>query len=184
MRLFVAVAPLLTQRREIALCIEQFRGEPSGRMVPSENLHLTLAFLGEVAEDRLVELEGSLDRLGSLSPFTVEWSGLEAFPSLSRARVAVLGVHQGEAELGELAQTLSHALPDDLRPPPKKAFHPHLTVVRFRVPPPRALLELLRGHLAPYSWRCRLDRVRLIRSHLDPGGARYQGLHEIGLRGD
>lgn len=183
MRLFVALAPPENQRREIALCVEQNDGGAQGRVMPPQNLHLTLAFLGEVGAERRGELERAIETLSTHAAFEAEWGGMQAFPDPGRARVAVLGTKSGARELAALAADLLSALPEDLRPRESRRFRPHLTVVRYRQPPPRKAVEELGRRLAPFSWRCRIDRVELVESHLEPAGARYRSLYGVELRG-
>jgi 2'-5' RNA ligase len=185
MRLFFAVAPPEAQRREIVRCVEDLRGELPGelrgRFTPAENLHLTLAFLGELDPARLPELTTAASTLVTRTGFEVEWGGLECFPNPARARVAALGVRRSARELVELARALRAALPEALRPEEKRPLRPHLTLARFREPPPRPVLERLGSELAPFSWRSRVGSVDLMRSHLGPAGARYEVLSRVEL---
>jgi len=179
MRLFFAVSPPAGQRGEIVRCVEEFWGPMSGRILPEENLHLTLAFLGETDPTRLGELESATLRLSERPSFEVEWGGLEAFPRFRNARVLVLGVRRGARELDLLVRELNQVLPEDLRPEPGRPFRPHLTLARFKAPPPVRELERLREDLSPYSWRSRMGGMELFRSHLDPAGARYESLFRV-----
>ena len=69
-------------------------------------------------------------------------------------------------------------------PPPARPFVGHLTVARARgqsgIPP------TLAGMPVAAAWRA--DTVALVRSHLDPGGARYETVRLFNLgstaRGD
>jgi len=183
MRLFLAITPPDNLRRELAALLLPFSAELPGRWPPPENLHLTLAFLGEREDGRRREIEAAAEIAGRCAPFPVVWGGVGAFPGWRRARVVYLGVRKGGAELAGLAHRLVEALPEDLRPPGGRSFRAHLTLARFREPPGPAGLRRLAEELAPLSWRSRVDAIELQESRLHPSGARYRLLSRIPLSG-
>ncbi len=56
MRLFFAVWPPLAVAEALAAWARRLQRETGGRAVAAKNIHLTLAFLGEVSEERLPAL--------------------------------------------------------------------------------------------------------------------------------
>ena len=95
MRLFVALVPPEEVRRRLEAEGRALRGLcGGGRMVPRENLHLTLAFLGET--DRRRAAERAMDRAAG-APFSLatafstaakssSGSGIFPFPVSPQAR--------------------------------------------------------------------------------------------------
>ena len=95
--------------------------------------------------------------------------------------VAWLGLSAGAGELIELAAAVAEGCPTDITtgPPPRRTPGAHLTVARKADEElVRALREQAQGVLEA-GWT--VDRVQLVRSHLEPGGARYETLHEATL---
>jgi 2'-5' RNA ligase len=71
----------------------------AARFESADKLHLTLAFLGNVAEERVDELDGALERAAmAVSPFELTLDRIGAFPHERRPRVVYIGARrQGAA---------------------------------------------------------------------------------------
>ena len=86
MRLFLAIelAPSVAEALESA--IVELRSElPELAWTPMENRHLTLKFIGEVAEDRLGDIIELMDRISrEHRPFEMQLAGAGAFPNFPR----------------------------------------------------------------------------------------------------
>lgn len=102
-RLFVAIAP--PQRAVVALAagiapLHDVPGAP--RWIPPERWHLTLAFLGEVAEPPMLR-----PALGSVAartaPIALRLDGAGTFPARGAPRVCWIGVHDATGGAGRLA---------------------------------------------------------------------------------
>ncbi|GGK71065.1 RNA 2',3'-cyclic phosphodiesterase [Planomonospora parontospora subsp. parontospora] len=102
MRLFVALLPPRPVRDELARALAPHREHwPQLRWADPDNWHLTLAFLGEVAEELLPALQTRLARAASrYEPMTLAFAGAGAFPSARRARVFWAGLRGGETPQG------------------------------------------------------------------------------------
>jgi 2'-5' RNA ligase len=98
------------------------------------NLHLTLAFLGEIG-DEAVEAAGTAVRqtAAKRTGWSLHWSGAGMFPAPSRPRVLWMGVDGGEA-LAAAHQALSTALAASALPVEDRTYRPHLTLARVRRP--------------------------------------------------
>lgn len=162
--------------------------EAVGRVawVRVENLHVTLRFLGSVDEATLRRAADALAAAcAQTSPFTVTLGGLGGFPGLRAPRVAWAGVAVGGEMLVALHARVERALAERGVPPEGRPFHPHVTLGRTR--DPRGAPELGRALAAvvgagPYG-EVRVDAVHLMRSELDPTGARYGTLVRAPLGG-
>src|SRR6185295_9695923 len=96
-RAFVALLLDEALRASIAATIERLRPLGSAvAWVPPRNLHVTLHFLGEQSEERLVEAEAALaDAAAGSAPLDVTFHGVGAFPGLERPRILWVGLAQG-----------------------------------------------------------------------------------------
>ncbi len=139
LRLFLAVDVGDAVRDEVARVVSLMNEAVAAASVPPRvtwvarnAVHLTLSFLGEVAERDVAELSKRLTDPMNVEPFEVEWHGLGAFPSPRHPRTLWIGVSKGAKELGRLESALSrrlHRAEVDAQP-----YRPHLTFGRVRTP--------------------------------------------------
>ena len=180
LRAFLAVSLPADARACAAEAVETLRVAVPGdvRWTSPDNHHLTLKFLGEIAEDRvdpLVERAGA--KLATVAPFEVALAGFGAFPSAREARVLWLGVARGAAALAKLARKLDSAARITGAERERRPFTAHLTLGRLRAP---ARVEIER--LAPptsVAWT--VSEVVLYESRLAPDGARHVPLAHLPL---
>jgi 2'-5' RNA ligase len=189
-RLFLAV-PL--PPGPLAACtalIDGVRAGPLGtvpRWVHLENLHLTVRFLGDTPPDLVPDVALAVrDAVGQcgVGAFDVVLEGAGVFPGLRKPRALWLGITQGAAELGSLADALGPALDPlgwarDGRP-----YRPHLTVARLdsaSIADGADVAAELEQAAAGWQTSFVADRVILNRSHLGGGPPRYDPIVEIPL---
>ena len=149
---------------------EHLRG---GRVVPRENLHVTLAFLGSRPS---VELDPIVDVLGRAAAAAgrVELQA-ERYHETRAAGMLVLRDVTGDAT--RLAARVARRLEElGVYRPERRPWLPHVTVLRYRSRPRLAppLPEL--GRVAPSEAAAFLSR-------LHPSGARYEVLESCALGG-
>lgn len=187
MRLFVAVDPAEPERRRLAeeLVVAR-RDGPRAGWSAGHQLHLTLAFLGEVEEGRVgavIDALGAAARAGG--PFVCRFAAAGGFPDLRRPRVLWIGFEPA-APLVALAGVVGAALRERGFPLERREAIPHLTLARIRHPWPPGETDRWAGRFAdrmagaPFV----VDRLRLVRSRLDPRGAVHEGLAEFPLSPD
>jgi RNA 2',3'-cyclic 3'-phosphodiesterase len=146
------------------------------RWARPEQLHLTLVFLGEVELARIPELGLALREVAARQrPFCLELNGAGVFPDERRPRVIWVGLGGDLDALGRLRETTSTAALGLGREREGRAFVPHLTLGRVREPGLAgrgwATARQVMGDVEPLSWWVRA--MHLVRSDLDPGGARH-----------
>jgi 2'-5' RNA ligase len=175
-RLFVAVVPPEHARADLARAMAPLRGSPGEpRWVPKDRWHLTLLYLGKVADERTTELQEAIATVAAASPaMELRISGAGRFGSGRRPQVFWAGVDGDAAELAVLADRLRDAAADLGLSVEDRPFRAHLTVGRWR--PGRPADAALPDRLAEYrgpDWQ--VTEVALVASHLgaDP---RYEVL--------
>jgi 2'-5' RNA ligase len=175
MRLFAAV-PLNDEVRA-AVAAEQRRIvtrapalESAARWVQPDQMHLTLVFIGEVADPQVPSLATALAEPIPRSSFELSVEGLGMFPPRGAPRVLWIGITAGAREVGDLQQLMRSRVTAAGYAVDAKPFHPHLTLARFRDGHSsyrRALADLI---TAPASIaRLRVDEVILFESRLPEG---------------
>ena len=183
MRLFVAVAPPAEVLDEMeAACAPLRSGREDLRWTSREAWHVTLAFLGEVAETSANRLLPRLERAAwRHQQFALAFAGAGAFPAAGRANVLWSGLSGDRRALAELAASVNAAATRAGAEPPDRGrrFRPHLTLARCRAPADvRTLVARLDGyHGRPWT----ADEIFLIHSHLG-GRPRFQTLGNWPLR--
>lgn len=138
---------------------------PAFKFANPKQAHLTLAFMADVAADRVVPaFEQPID----MRAFDVTFGGLGAFPPRGAPRVLWLGMADGAREVVALQkavadrlQSLGIALED-------RTFHPHLTLGRWREsrPSDRPAISADRTSIG----RMTVDHVTLYESRLSSEG--------------
>jgi 2'-5' RNA ligase len=133
MRTFVAVFPPPELREGLFRAARDLPTSKDFRLIGPEKLHLTLKFLGDVAEDDLDRVAQALGRLrGRHEPFEVSTSGFGAFPSEKRARILWAGVGEGSGPLRAVAQSVENLLEPAGFGREQRPYVPHLTLGRAR----------------------------------------------------
>ena len=122
MRLFVAAKLSEKAVRSVRDAQDELRARSiRGNYTPPENLHVTLAFIGEYGDpDRVMELLETV----SFRPFDIRLDRLGCFGDVWWA-----GFRESR-ELGELARKVRRALADGEIPYDRKRFRPHVTILR------------------------------------------------------
>lgn len=175
MRLFVALEIPSTVRQNLAALLDSFRAitkEP--RWVRAENLHVTLKFLGEIAEAKVHAVRSALEEIRSENPVALEFRGLGFFPDEKHPRVFWAGMGASSPNLKTLAADIEGAVDTFGIPREKRDFSPHLTLARFERPRlPDALRKLITESKQHEFGSLRTNEFHLMQSKLKPTGAEY-----------
>lgn len=175
MRCFLAVPIPQMQKSVILEGLRRLQVQlPKARWVKPEGLHITLKFLGDLAEEKARDLVQRLRRFQLSLPSAVEVSlrGGGFFPDVRRARVAWIG---GAAPgLEDWAFAAAQVAEEFGVAPEGRAFALHVTLARLERPWPQAasqrfLQEVGNWELAPFL----ATEIVLFESTLQPSGAVY-----------
>lgn len=185
-RLFVALDLPDEVREGIVAWGEEALADPALRVVASESLHVTLAFLGHQPEKEVERIAEVVRASVGPAPW-VELRDPEQRPPRGRARLYALPVISPGAEV--LQAGLEQRLVEEgFYKPEKRPLWPHVTVARVRPEargsrrpavvsePPGPIPEGLAGPRIAI-------RMTLYRSVLQPSGARYVPLAQVKLPG-
>jgi 2'-5' RNA ligase len=160
-RLFFAIAPQRELRERLANLAQIVARATGGRPVPADNLHVTLAFLGEVARERIESLRAIGDALPRVG-FALELNSLGAFP---RTGVAWVAPTATSPELAALQSYLAERLAASGFPIEARPFHAHITLAR------RSVRRVQKVALPVERWV--VDRVSLFESTPGERAPRY-----------
>ena len=188
MRLFIAAQIPQGIRDGLAALMTGLKKEiPGLRWVRPEGMHLTLRFLGDVAESDLARLGGEVRRnlAGSAGPFDVRVEGLGLFPEKGRARVLWVDLVEPTGALVVLHSMVERAVVGAALPGVKKEdrpFRPHLTLARFGDGrPPSGIASAVAARQQRGWGQFTVSSVCVFQSLLKPGGAEYRRLEEYRL---
>lgn len=136
-RLFTAIELADTVRERIVAeqqrVVSRLRnGGRSLRLVRSEHLHVTLVFIGDVADDRRAAIVRAMSEDIPTTPFRMVLGGGGAFPARGAPRVLYLGVTAGEQDAIDLHDQVVERLAPTGVEREQRPFHPHLTLGRWR----------------------------------------------------
>lgn len=174
MRLFVALEIPSAVRQNLAALVAAMRAitkEP--RWARPENLHVTLKFLGEVADVQVDAVRSALGGIHSIKAVALEFRGMGFFPNEKHPRVFWAGM-EASPNLKTLAGDIEGAMEKFGIPREKREFSPHLTLARFERPRlPEALRKLIAENQERDFGSLRTNEFHLIQSKLKPAGAEY-----------
>lgn len=170
MRAFVAIPLPEELREELAGYAAGAVASFGGRAVPAENLHVTVHFLGSIADSDEEPLRAALaPACASVAPFSMRVAAAALAPP-SRPRM-IWAQLEAPFELADLAHAVAaSAEPFAPHARPPRTGSPHVTLARLRRRPPRAA-EL--PPLAAAGTEIAVAACELVRSHLGPGGSQY-----------
>ncbi len=177
LRLFVGIEfPPELKLRLSLLCT----GIPGARWIDPGNLHLTLRFIGEIAEDVAAEVDEALAQLRARR-FTLQLAGTGVFGG-NRPHTLWVGVER-DPDLILLHDRIELALIRIGLAPEPRRFAPHVTMARLRDP----VLDML-GHFLAAHARFRADPLpvehfSLVASFPTKAGSVYEDQADYKLSG-
>jgi 2'-5' RNA ligase len=186
-RTFIGVA-IGESIRKNAVALQQSLAKSGAavKWVESENLHVTLLFLGEVNERELAALCRTVSAaVASEPPFTLRVGGVGAFPNARRPKTIWVGITEGADELIRLHARIEPLLLElGCYRSEGRAYSPHLTLGRVKA---EADGHLLAAELPRYrDWsggQTVVDEVVLFASELRREGPVYTVLGRGELHG-
>ena len=166
------------KRRLVAAQEELLATGADLKAVETENIHVTVRFLGDVRSSALREISDSLSLI-EFHSFRAEQRGLGVFPSLNRPRVVWAGYSKGQDAFIDLYGRIESRLREFGVRPEDQRYHPHVTLVRVRSGRNRDALVRSVQSLSDESFgELVISRFQLKRSVLTPRGPIYSNVRE------
>ena len=149
-------------------------GLPGAKWRTADQLHVTLAFYGEIDERRADDLAAELSRAATGGPFEIALSGVGAFGDAHRSHTLWAGVQGGE-RLSVLAGRCRAAGERAGVAMERRDYRPHVTLAYLKPQTnPDRVGAWITGHNLLQSPPIRIDRFGLYSSVLTSDGSQYQ----------
>jgi len=145
---------------------------PGVRWLAADQVHLTLAFLGNVAPEAEEKLIANL-RTIQFTSFFLPLHGVGSFPARGRPKIIWIGVERGHPHLFQLHKRVTDAalaagIEPDLRP-----WRPHITLARCEKVSPESIRPFLRAEGDFDAGLVPIESFQLKSSLLTPAGSIY-----------
>jgi 2'-5' RNA ligase len=172
--LFVAIRPPEPVRERL---LDLMEGLPDMRWQDDDQLHLTLRFVGEVERPVAEDLSVALQHI-RFERFSIALNGVGKFEK-HRGGALWAGVEPKE-QLKALNAKVERACQSAGLEPERRAYHPHITLARWKGRAQRLESWLERhGGLTSDPWE--VGEFVLYESHLGREGAHYEAIERYPL---
>jgi 2'-5' RNA ligase len=184
LRAFIAIElpeTVIAALRKVQARLQTYRFKM--RWVKTENIHLTLKFLGDIRAGDVRQVQQAVtEGVAGCGPFNLQAKGIGVFPGVKRARVLWAGLSGDTRRLVELQQAIDSRLAEIGIEREKKKYSGHLTLGRSKGRiDPRQLVDAMQQNGGFQSEPFTVDRAVLFQSRLKPDGAVYTRLHTVNL---
>jgi len=180
MRLFVAIEIPSGIREKILDFISALKPAIQGaRWVQFDGLHVTLKFLGNVADEKRGAIESALRTIKRPS-FTISLQNTGVFPAPKYPRVLWIGIDSGP-DLAALAAQADEVLSPLGFEREKRAFTPHVTLARLNERGKKLDVRAALSEPNVSFGTMTATEFHLYESKLSPQGARYTKLTSFAL---
>ncbi|MGQ9787738.1 MAG: RNA 2',3'-cyclic phosphodiesterase [Candidatus Hadarchaeaceae archaeon] len=182
-RAFIAIDISETLRQKLTEIQNQLK-EVGGdlKLVESQNIHLTIRYLGEIPDKKVDETTGAINKaVVGTKKFNLEVKKIGAFPNLNYVRVIWAGVERGVDEVTALQKKIEKEL-QQIGFQAESGFVPHLTIARVRSAKNKEkLVKFIEEKKSIYFGTTPVSAVELKKSTLTPKGPIYDTLARIEL---
>jgi len=165
-RLFVAIDPPESTRKFLAGLDPYIRGV---RWTDVEQMHLTLAFFGDVPEAVDLALREKLSAI-QFGAFFLPITAVGTFPPKGLPKIIWIGVGRGHPHLFQVHKRVQEAALAAGIEPELRPWHPHLTIARCRDLAPQSIRKFLQSNADLDAGMIRVEAFHLYSSKLTPAG--------------
>ena len=185
MRLFIGVrldeSMLLAAQSAARQLQRRIGGDARIRWLTGENMHITVRFIGNVAEGRVDAVMAALRASLAIAPFEIVLGACGVFPPSGPPRVIWIGLASGLPSLRTMHEEFDRRLAPLGFEPESRAFTAHLTLARITDAPRRATKAIRDAVQAvvPAPARYTVASATVFESRLSPRGATYLPLFDV-----
>ncbi len=188
MRAFIAIELPKEVKDSLSNLQEQLKKSGADvKWVQTQNIHLTLKFLGERDDKKIEKIMQILEEVAQgKNPFQLRISSLGAFPKIDFPKVIWVGIDQGDNETKEIAKELEEKIAQIGIPKEDRPFSSHITIGRTRSGLNReGLVKDLANLTRNFGQQIQeflVTKITLFKSTLTPKGPIYEVLKEASLK--
>lgn len=180
-RLFVAVPVSKEVQERIKIIYQQLKDTGADlKLVSLENLHFTLKFLGEVEENKIMEIAEKINAFASKrNHFSVGLKGVGAFPNKNLIKVIWIGVNNSQliSLIKDLDKELNYLKKNE------QEEMPHLTIARIKTEKNKEkLANFIKNFANENLGEIVVEKLSLYESKLTREGPHYTLLGEWNLK--
>ncbi len=178
MRIFIAIE-LPAEIKQNLIKIQSSFLDIKARWVKPEHMHLTLVFLGEIEEKKLIEIEQVCHQAAkNFNKFNIEFSGLGAFPNFGQPHTLWVGIKKSPV-LQNLQQQISAGLIQKGFKIEKRPFQPHLTLARLKKQ--QDLTAIISKFKQPEFGKFQVSEFNIFASQLFSEGPKHQMIKKFNI---
>ncbi len=168
-RLFVAIDFPEAVKAQIKRLFADLTG---AKWVAAHQIHLTLRFIGDADDKQLADIQTGLAAVHA-TPFSLALESIGQFPPKGKPKVIWVGI-EAELALNQLQGKVERAIRDCGFEQADHPFSPHITLARFRTPPPVEQVKTYFEHHQTFrSDPFNVDGFILYSSQLTSSGSIY-----------
>ena len=150
--------------------------------IKSQNLHLTLKFIGYTPENMFGEIVSELSEIfKNQKPFSISVKDTGCFPFPERPSTLWMGIDGNTNPLKNLVLNIENTMEKLGFPRSYKKFYPHITIARIKYPQKLTpdIQIFLKSHYDPIDLT--IDRVQFLASELLKTGTLYSTIKSFPL---
>ena len=159
---------------------------PAASWVRTHAMHITVKFLGDTPEEQIEMIREAVSgKCKDLLSFVIELAGLGVFPDSKAPRTLWAGISSGQEQLLSLEKDIDEALVPIGFPAEHKPYHPHVTLARIKKDHRQFGLTLRQAEILTHMIKfgsVPVEKIRLYKSELKPGGSIYTPLWDVAFR--
>jgi len=150
------------------------------RIVPEQNYHITVKFLGDTGREAFDRLISAMDEGPLPSKAVCLFRGLGCFPGLSDMKIIWAGMDYEKGTVDAIAAFCERAAISAGFAPETRRFVPHLTLARVKKEAHVALglKDYIKSNSDNFFFKHEFDRIVLFESLLKRGGPEYREVKE------